>query len=97
MTAPKRIQLKRTKRWRKPDGAIVCARPGRWGNPFRVGVHGADAATCVEMFRRYIEGRGHHTLTPERIRAELRGRELCCWCPLDTPCHVDVLLEIANR
>lgn len=30
------------------------------------------------------------------IRAELRGRDLACWCPLDRPCHADVLLELAN-
>jgi hypothetical protein len=30
---PERIQLRRTKGWRKPDGAIVVARPSRWGNP----------------------------------------------------------------
>lgn len=28
--------------------------------------------------------------------AELRGRDLVCWCPLDQPCHADVLLELAN-
>lgn len=28
---------------------------------------------------------------------ELRGKDLACWCPLDQPCHADVLLEIANR
>lgn len=28
---------------------------------------------------------------------ELRGRDLACWCPLDQPCHADVLLEAANR
>lgn len=27
----------------------------------------------------------------------LRGKNLACWCPLDRPCHADVLLEIANR
>lgn len=27
----------------------------------------------------------------------VRGRDLACWCPLDQPCHADVLLEIANR
>lgn len=27
---------------------------------------------------------------------ELRGKDLCCWCPLDQLCHADVLLEIAN-
>lgn len=27
---------------------------------------------------------------------ELRGKNLACWCPLDKPCHADVLLELAN-
>lgn len=27
----------------------------------------------------------------------LRGRNLMCWCPLDKPCHADVLLELANK
>ena len=33
---PKRIQLRRTKGWRKPEGAVNVARPTRWGSPFRV-------------------------------------------------------------
>lgn len=32
----------------------------------------------------------------EALKA-LRGRDLCCWCSLDQPCHADVLLEEANR
>ena len=28
---------------------------------------------------------------------DLRGFDLACWCPLDGPCHADVLLELANR
>lgn len=31
---PKRIQLRRQKGWRKPEGAVVVSRPSRWGNPF---------------------------------------------------------------
>lgn len=31
----------------------------------------------------------------QNVRAELRGKDLACWCPLDQPCHADVLLEIA--
>lgn len=31
-----------------------------------------------------------------RELVELRGKDLACWCPLDQPCHADVLLEIAN-
>ncbi|MCB1718661.1 MAG: DUF4326 domain-containing protein [Candidatus Competibacteraceae bacterium] len=27
---------------------------------------------------------------------ELRGKDLACWCPLDKPCHADVLLKLAN-
>lgn len=27
----------------------------------------------------------------------LRGKDLACWCPLDKPCHADVLLELANQ
>ncbi|MDP1877996.1 MAG: DUF4326 domain-containing protein [Actinomycetota bacterium] len=26
----------------------------------------------------------------------LAGHDLACWCPLDVPCHADVLLELAN-
>ena len=34
---PYRIQLKRVKGWRMPEGAVSVARPGPWGNPFVVG------------------------------------------------------------
>lgn len=27
----------------------------------------------------------------------LRGHDLCCWCKPGTPCHADVLLELANK
>lgn len=30
------------------------------------------------------------------VQAELRGKNLACWCALDAPCHADVLLELAN-
>lgn len=32
---------------------------------------------------------------PQRLEG-LRGHDLACWCPLDQPCHADVLLELAN-
>lgn len=31
-----------------------------------------------------------------RARSDLRGRDLACWCALDTPCHADTWLRIAN-
>src|SRR5699024_4075911 len=36
-------------------------------------------------------------VTAADVRAELSGRVLACWCPLDQPCHADVLIEIANE
>jgi hypothetical protein len=36
---PKRIQRKRTKGWRMPEGAVYVGRPTKWGNRFRVGGH----------------------------------------------------------
>lgn len=37
-----------------------------------------------------------HSAILDRI-GELAGKNLACWCPLDQPCHADVLLELANQ
>ncbi|MHA4848787.1 DUF4326 domain-containing protein [Rhodococcus sp. MSC1_016] len=103
---PQRIQRKRTKGWRMPEGAVYVGRPTKWGNPYRPGgltfLSGkkvgqkADAGDVTRMFRNAIEkGRDNGALL-QMIRDELGGRDLACWCPLDQPCHADVLLEIAN-
>lgn len=34
MAEPRRIQRKRVKGWRLPEGAKCVTRPGPWGNPF---------------------------------------------------------------
>jgi hypothetical protein len=109
---PERIQLRRTKGWRKPEGAVVVARPSRWGNPFPVDFFGCDEA--VRMYRDWVTsgvawwmspgddgvhrftGIGVRRPSADDIRSALRGRDLACWCPLDQPCHADVLLELAN-
>ena len=116
--SPKRVQLRRTKGYRKPTDAVVVARPSKWGNPFVVHEHsdrcGDDLWSCpltedqypaasrFDATRRFR----HALLLPtssdpwvpdiDDIRYELRGKDLACWCPLDEPCHADVLLEIAN-
>jgi hypothetical protein len=91
---PRRVRLRRTAGWRKPADAVVVARPSRWGNPFRPGVAG-DRATCVELYRSALL-RGELAVTADDVRAGLADRDLACWCPLDEPCHADVLLDIAN-
>lgn len=47
---------------------------------------------AVELFRKYMKRR---TLLATEL-VYLRGKNLACWCPLDQPCHADVLLELAN-
>ncbi len=88
---PVRIQRKRQKGWKMPEGAVYVGRPTKWGNNFTVAEYGAELA--VFNFRQRM--RNLQLIAPERF-AELRGKDLMCWCPLDQPCHADVLLEIAN-
>lgn len=61
-----------------------------------------DRADAVERFAwlvfEPILNRPDYPPYPTRaeIKAELAGKNLACWCPLDKPCHTDVLLRIAN-
>jgi hypothetical protein len=94
VSAPVRIQLRRTKAWRMPENAVAVTRgPGRkWGNPFLVG-DGLTAREAIDRFRAYAINKSSF----ERDWLEpLRGKSLACWCQLDQPCHADVLLELAN-
>lgn len=98
---PVRVQIKRAAGWRMPENTVVVARPSKWGNQFRV----SDERTAGESV-----GAFHTWLTVIACDAEmhyrkaillfalpeLRGKNLACWCPLDQPCHADVLLQLAN-
>lgn len=55
-------------------------------------------ASAVEWYRySAIEAPGSYAFVQARLdRFPLRGKNLACWCPLDQPCHADVLLELAN-
>ena len=95
---PRRIRLSRRRGWRKPAGAIVVARPTKWGNPFVIDAE-HSRADAVARFARALEGGDGSTLgfTAHDVRRELAGRDLACWCPLEEPCHADVLLRVANE
>ncbi len=93
---PKRIQRKRTKGWKMPKGAVYVGRPTKWGNPFRVGLDVPSRFDATNQYRAKIGGNLWTFPTKEDIKSELVGKDLICWCPLDAPCHADVLLEIAN-
>lgn len=115
---PKRIQLKRTKGWRMPPNTVKVDRSTKWGNPF---VPGQDSRVIpgrkVEDKRHaaslYLGFAPQQETLCEAARAELRGKDVGCWCGLcdmhkdgrpmesDCPycdrCHADTLLKIANE
>jgi hypothetical protein len=117
MADPRRIRRRRTKGWRMPEGAVCVDRSTKWGNPWRVG-----GPTPLGHNRKVQDNRHAASIylgfAPESealcaaAKAELRGRDLACWCalcdihadgkplgvpcPYCEPCHADTLLEIAN-
>lgn len=90
---PLRFQLRRTKGYKKPEGGVVVSRPSQWGNPYKASECAGGAAGAVEAFRTLMT----HPDNQAKIRRELKGKQLGCWCRLDQPCHADVLAEIANE
>jgi len=103
MSKMTRIQRRRTKGWRMPENAIYVGRPTRWGNYLRADMLDLNdrplgRALVVELDRlatlRFVEEADAEEV--EAFLAPLRGHDLACWCPLDQPCHADVLLELVR-
>lgn len=97
---PRRIQRQRTKGWRMPSNTVYVGRPTMWGNRWQIGTHSnflgravRTVGEAVHCYRSLMWPDPHHHAW---VREKLRGKNLACWCPLDWPCHADVLLEIAN-
>lgn len=104
---PHRIQRKRVRGWKMPLNTVYVGRPTIWGNPFIP--HNGDCSHpdcgpnshppltrqgAVDAYRIYLPGL--LAAQDKRLIETLRGKNLACWCPLDVPCHADVLLEVAN-
>jgi hypothetical protein len=96
---PERIQLRRSKGWRKPPGVVVVSRPSRWGNPYRV----VRVAICVTLVR--WSGPHWHVVWPDggswcfesKRAAAARAAELFRWWLLGDPDLMRQLRELAGR
>jgi hypothetical protein len=84
--------------WHRPGTAHGWPKEPLYIDRFR-----CDAAWhAVELFRAAMSGdpewypADEHRWTRPDLQP-LRGKNLACWCPLDQPCHADVLLELANQ
>lgn len=49
---------------------------------------------CVDLYKAYIS-REHNRGTLNI--SSLKGKNLSCWCSKDSPCHADVLIELAEK
>ena len=95
---PQRIQRKRTKGWKMPPNTVYVGRPTKWGNPYQPNKFDTgygkvmSLSDCINAYEALVNSGecGGKDLS------ELRGKDLACWCPLDTPCHADVLLRLVN-
>ena len=94
---PKRIQRKRTKGWRMPEGAVYVGRPSRWGNPYTGESAIRNFRTELEWYLSAVGVAASKTAEVVEGLEELRGKDLACWCREGSPCHGDVLLELANQ
>lgn len=74
-----------------PPDAVYIGRGSPYGNPFEIGRDGTRAQVC----RKYEEYVMNNPELLERIKTELKGRDLLCSC-FPKKCHGDFLLRVAN-
>jgi len=99
---PVRIQRRRERGWKMPPNTIYVGRPSKWGNPYLSS--GDNTTSALAAYEKeltwYLSGVNCSTEHSEKVRAglaELRGKNLACWCAPDAPCHADILLRLANE
>jgi hypothetical protein len=97
MTTPRRVRVQGDLyHGQVPEDAVYVGRqaPGLrrspFANPYSIKEHGREGA--LRLYRQLLEDSD----LLDRARAELTGRDLACWCPLDQQCHADILLDLVN-
>ncbi len=98
----KRIQRKRTKGWKMPPNTTYVGRPSTWGNPYNAtwqdlpnsNQSTSYRAQALEAYREWLKDQLEGN---PKFLDPLRGHDLACWCPLDLPCHVDILLQFLQE
>lgn len=106
MTTPVRIQLRRSKGWRMPPGAVKVDRTTPWGNPFVVGRDGTREE-CVRLHAQLMAGficitcrpgfgelKDHQRWVYNHLHLLRDATALACWCPPGVACHADTLIAI---
>ena len=107
---PQQIHRQRVQGTKIPPHTKVVSSLTRWANPWAIRrdeqgwyiqdvrrgaiVRAGSESDARELALMYFED----WVTPQAslVRQQLSGWNLACWCRPPLPCHVDVLLEIAN-
>jgi hypothetical protein len=76
-----------------PPNTVYVGRPSKWGNPFKQGPDG-NIDTVLFRYKQWLEGELEDR---PHLLDELKGKDLACWCPLDKPCHADVILKFLKE
>lgn len=104
------MSVARPSRWGNPfiiGKRYLVFRELGWGLPTLQQLGPMDGGLCesvdvtypeqaVAMYRAWMKS-CMTTAVEKSDPTVLRGKQLGCWCPLDRPCHADVLAELANN
>jgi hypothetical protein len=85
-----RVQRSRRPGTHLPVGTIYVGRPSHWGNRHDWQTLGREEAVCrfAADIAKLPDSIRQAWLEPLR-----RATALACWCPLDEPCHADLLRQ----
>lgn len=104
---PGAVSVMRPSRWGNPF-RMVCT-GGVYSVEYQIGRKDAGVvirdgltldearAEAVEQYRAWLREAPRGREIRKQAREMLRGKKLACCCPLDKPCHADVLAEAVNE
>ena len=95
------VNVARPSKWGNPWTVEGAVEAGYGSTP-------TCARWCVSLYRQWLRGSPSSITTMLeggevrravilRDMAHIRGKNLACWCRAGSPCHADILLEMANR
>ena len=70
---------------------VYIGRGSKWGNPFRIGVHG-NRKECIEKYREYL----YNSEKLIECTPQLKNKRLGCYCSPED-CHGDVIAELVEN
>lgn len=78
--------------WKSNPNAVYVGRPTKWGNPYKVVEYGLEE--CLRKYRKWLEVK---IVQYPNFIEPLIGKDLVCFCPLNQPCHADILIEYVKE